>query len=91
MKEEDVKELIERGLQYLADNPDLLNNVIMPNIKVKTMGGKVWWNDLAEYNGWRVQRNSVTGHCRILDPNDVRHAWGGEDAIMDFFKKILKD
>lgn len=93
----EVDVLLEKGLELLSKHPELLQNRgamelgLMPNIKFPTMGGEVWWNDLAEYNGWRVQRNSATGHCRILDPEDVRHAWGGETAIMDFFKKIVKD
>lgn len=34
--------------------------------------------------------NNITGHCRILDNNNIRRAWGGEKSIMDFFLKILK-
>ncbi|MBR6144838.1 MAG: hypothetical protein IKQ23_11180 [Treponema sp.] len=62
----------------------------LPNINFPTMGGSVFWNNLAEVNGWRVQRNNITGHCRILDADDVRRAWGGEDAIIDLFNKLLK-
>ena len=52
------------------------------------MGGAVFWNDLAEYNGWRVQQNTLTQHCRILDPDDVRRAWGGMDAMEKLFKRL---
>ena len=62
----------------------------LPNIPFPTMGGKVFWNDLVEVNGWRVQKNDITGHCRILDSDDVRRAWGGEKAIMELFHKLLK-
>ena len=67
-----------------------LKKLSMPNIPLQTMGGKVFWNELAESDGWRLQKNMVTGHCRILDPEDVRRAWGGDDAMMELFGKIKK-
>ena len=85
------KEVIEKGLEVLIENTGLIEKMgLMPNINFPTMGGTVFWNDLAEEKGWRVQRNNITGHCRILDSEDVRRAWGTESAIMDFFRKIAK-
>lgn len=81
-------ELAKTALGLIANRPDLLNNLDMPNINFPTMGGEVWWRDLVEAEGWRLQQNSVTKHCRILDPNDVRRAWGGEDAMMKLFRKL---
>lgn len=60
----------------------------MPNIPTPTMGGEVWWNDLAEYNGWRLQQNTLTQHARILDPDDVRRAWGSVSAMKQQFLMI---
>jgi|CEGF01.1.fsa_nt_gi hypothetical protein len=79
------------ALGILAACPDLINRLgLLPNVKTPTMGGEFWWNDLASCDGWRVQRNSVTGHCRILDGNNVRQAWGGQAQIMAFFQMLLK-
>lgn len=84
-------ETAEKALSLLSQVPNLIDNFpTLPNINFPTMGGHVFWNDLAEVNGWRVQKNNITGHCRILDNEDIRRAWGGEKAIMDFFQKILK-
>jgi len=47
------------------------------NIPVKTMGGKQFWSDVHYLAGWRIQRHVWTGHHRLLDPNNVRRAWGG--------------
>ena len=69
---------------------DLLRNASMPNIPTPTMGGKTFWNELAEYQGWRLQKNMITQHCRILDPQDVRRAWGGDDAMERLFGKLNK-
>jgi len=46
------------------------------NIPTYTFGGKQFWSDERLYGGWRIQRNALTGHCRLLDAGDVRRAWG---------------
>lgn len=51
------------------------------NIYFPTFGGNVFWCNLAEIKGWRIQQNEVFGNCRILDPNDCRIAWGSEAQI----------
>ena len=41
-------------------------------------------------SGWRIQRNSVTGHCRLLDGDDCRQAWGTLEechAALEIFQK----
>jgi hypothetical protein len=84
--------LIKQAIELISKFPKLLEDMpTLPNINFPTMGGQVFWNNLAEANGWRVQKNNITGHCRILDSDDVRRAWGGEEAIMNFFTKILKE
>lgn len=37
-----------------------------------TMGGRVWWKEIANRNGYRVQQNLVSAHYRILDNEDRR-------------------
>lgn len=81
---------IETALTILSQAPELIQRLgLLPNVKAPTMGGTVWWNDIASSCGWRVQRNTWTGHCRIIDNMDVRQAWGSEDAVMGFFQKLL--
>jgi pimeloyl-ACP methyl ester carboxylesterase len=41
-----------------------------------TMGGKQFWSDELFFHQWRIQRNVFTGHYRLLDENDRRHASG---------------
>jgi pimeloyl-ACP methyl ester carboxylesterase len=59
-----------------------------PNFAMPTLGGKQLWGDRYVYGGWRVQQNVVTGHCRLLGPEDVRHAWGTLDACMAAFQRL---
>ena len=38
----------------------------------KTMGGRVWWQDIKESKGYRIQQNMISRHYRILDAEDRR-------------------
>lgn len=46
------------------------------NLSVRTGGGMQFWTDLRNVGGWKIQQNSETGHCRLIDPALVRRAWG---------------
>ncbi len=41
-----------------------------------TAGGRQFWADEFVSCGWRIQRHVGTGHHRLLDPGNVRRAWG---------------
>lgn len=38
----------------------------------KTMGGRIWWQDIKETKGYRIQQNIISRHFRILDAEDRR-------------------
>ena len=63
-------------------NEILDSEISLPNVPLPTMGGQMVWDTLAEANGWRLQQNELTKHCRILDPDDVRRAWGTKKGMM---------
>ena len=46
---------------------------------IKTLGGLQFWGDLKFFHGWRIQRNVLTHHYRLLDPHDHRHCSGTVD------------
>lgn len=47
------------------------------NLALPTLGGKQLWTDVRiDPSGWRIQRNAVTGHYRLLNHRDRRLAWG---------------
>lgn len=52
------------------------------NIPTKTLGGSFFWNTLDSRGSWKLQRNIITEHYRILDPENVRQAWSDDDAEM---------
>ncbi|MGP1908632.1 helix-turn-helix domain-containing protein [Metabacillus sp. JX24] len=40
--------------------------------KEKTMGGKVWWRDIASSSKYKMQQNIISFHYRIIDHDDYR-------------------
>ena len=89
------QQLIVAGLAALAKDPQMIGRLCvyigeMPNLEMKTQGGKIWWDDVANIQGWRMQRNKVFGNCRILNPHNVRKAWGSEEAMMSAFQRMLE-
>jgi pimeloyl-ACP methyl ester carboxylesterase len=45
-------------------------------VPMPTLGGNQLWADELLRHQWRIQRNVVSGHYRLLDGNNLRHAWG---------------
>lgn len=61
-----------------------------PNMEVSTLGGKKWWNTIAAVGEWRVQQHKITRHCRILDPQNIRKAWGNKEAMLEKLKRLTR-
>ncbi len=57
-------------------------------IAMPTMGGRQLWSDVFAQAGWRIQENAVTGHYRLLDPDDRRLEWGSYATCLASFKSI---
>ena len=77
-------QLIAQGLIEKVRSGDL------PNIPFPTLGGHIVWDNVVSSSGWKLQRNSITGHYRILDPNDIRRAWGTRDIMLNIMNDISK-
>ncbi len=41
-----------------------------------TLGGVWVWSDEVIFDEWRIQKHALTGHYRLIDPNDRRQAFG---------------
>ena len=46
------------------------------NLPMPTLGGRQFWADCQFFRGWRIQKHVLSGHFRLLDPSDIRRAWG---------------
>ena len=60
------------------------------NAVTPTLGGKQLWADELFFHGWHVQRSVLTGHHRLLDGNNLRHAWGTFDECRNKLEEIKK-
>lgn len=59
-----------------------------PNLPLPTFGGKQLWADEFVCAGHRIQQNVVSGHFRLLDPDDLRLTWGTWEHCKDHFDRI---
>lgn len=73
-------------------SPQAQTRVVQDKINVawKVMDAGVWWDVLASSNGWKLEKNVVTGHCRILDPERRRRAWGRETRMRESFRALAR-
>jgi pimeloyl-ACP methyl ester carboxylesterase len=67
---------------------DLKQKLSQVNVPMKTLGGRQLWGDVHFFQGWTIQQNILTGHFRLLDPRDVRHAWGSFDVCKEKLDQI---
>jgi pimeloyl-ACP methyl ester carboxylesterase len=61
------------------------------NLDMKTLGGRQFWGDVHFFRGWRIQQNVLTGHYRLLDPDDVRRAWGTQEACRNALEEARRE
>jgi len=57
-------------------------------IGARTLGGRFTWSDEVVYQGWRIQKSAVIGHCRILDPKDRRYTLGTFEHCLEELEKV---
>ena len=69
---------------------DMLPELPKFNIDSKTLGGMQFWGDVAFFRGWRIQHNVFTSHYRLLDPDDVRRAWGTLEECRQALEKFKR-
>ncbi|MFV5170625.1 helix-turn-helix transcriptional regulator [Bacillus cereus] len=64
----------------------------MDTPKIKTLGGKMFWNEIAKKGKFRVQQNVISQHFRILDDNDYRwYSTFEEEEIMNRFHELANE
>ena len=59
-----------------------------PGVEGHVMDSEIWWTVLDSSGGWKLEKNKVTGHCRIIDPDKLRKAWGRESEMRSAFEKV---
>lgn len=46
------------------------------------------WGDERFFHDWHIQRNAISGHCRLIDGGGERHAWGTFDECLTRLEAI---
>lgn len=67
------------------------DGIKIPNIEMKTMGGEVFWENIEESGGYRLQKNIVFGNCRILNTDDIRLDYGSETSMRAKFHQLVNN
>ena len=71
-----------------AEEPPAGNPVPIP---MPTLGGKQFWADQLFFHQWRIQRNVLDGHCRLLDGKNLRYASGTFDECRAALEQIKRE
>lgn len=80
-----------KGFEKLVLEPNLLLPLSKrlgsrTDFPLAVPGCRVLWNTLCNYQGWKLQKNYYYDHCRILDENHVRRAWGTESDMISILE-----
>lgn len=59
------------------------------NLSLPTLGGKQFWGDELYGRGWRIQRNVITSHYRLIDSEDKRRAWGTYEQCHQEYLRLI--
>jgi pimeloyl-ACP methyl ester carboxylesterase len=60
-------------------------------VPLPTLGGAQFWSDVLLFHHWRIQRNAVSGECRLLDENNFRHAAGTYEQCHSVLEAIKRE
>ncbi|GGI11818.1 helix-turn-helix domain-containing protein [Gottfriedia solisilvae] len=75
---------------FFGDEPfeviETLAHDEMNTPKVKTLGGKLFWNEVEHKGIYRVQQNVISQHYRILDDSDYR--WYSSFELEDVMNRL---
>lgn len=63
----------------------------LPNVPMVTAGGQQMWTDVRYLHDWRIQQHALTGHHRLINPDDVRRAWGSLEACENQLAEVAQE
>ncbi len=58
------------------------------NLATPTLGGAQLWTDELIFRKWRIQKNAITRHYRLLDDENHRRAWGTFDECHGHLRSL---
>lgn len=88
ISQSNINQNAESGDHMPHNLPKLQIDLPKLQIDMKTLGGRQFWGDVCYFQGYRIQQNVITQHYRLLDPEDVRKAWGTLNECQQALAKI---
>lgn len=76
-------------LIYEKNALDDLIDLERSNIDFATAGGTTFWSTLVEIDGWKLQQHFMTKHLRLLNPSNIRKAWGGKHHMNEIMDTVI--
>lgn len=67
----------------------LQSKISLPNFPCRVAKWGMW-DTICEYGGWRLEQNVFTKHCRIVDPEGRRRAWGTKNGMIEALEEVNK-
>jgi hypothetical protein len=58
-------------------------------LPMPTFGGGPAWEEVGGVGEYRIQRNRLTGHHRLLDGSNIRRAWGSLETCEEVLARII--
>ncbi len=78
--------------EFGGEASDIIKALAFKDVEVeypKTMGGKVWWKNVQETDGYVVQQNMISQHFRILDREDRRlYSSFDREKVMEYLEEL---
>lgn len=81
---------LNRLLADEAPAGDIMVPQDFPTLKGRVADKEIWWKVLERAQGWKLEQHRLTGHCRILNPEKIRTAWGSEKKMRPAFAKVKR-
>jgi pimeloyl-ACP methyl ester carboxylesterase len=81
----------EEEVEGVPPEAGLLFRGPLASWRTQTLGGVQLWADELYFGHWHIQRNVLTGHCRLLDGNDKRYARGSFDYCQQKLEEIKRE
>ncbi|WP_437226714.1 esterase/lipase family protein [Planctomicrobium sp. SH661] len=84
----DVIHVDKLPTDVVQESEDMIPGLPKFNFDTPTLGGRQFWGDVVFFQGYRIQHNVLTNHFRLLDPGDVRRAWGAREDCQSALDRI---
>lgn len=82
---------LQTALTLIVNHPHLIDKLeTLPNSPHPINVNNSTWVDVEVYQNWRIQKNSIFGSYRLLNPANQRRGWWFDEAqLRTAFQKVI--